>query len=381
MSRKVQHPRSISRRDSLKVVLVPAGAALTSHWLLGCSDGAAPALQGGQLGAGQGATIPPASQTAAGTAATAVGAAGTSSPGTASSTGAQASPAAGTGAQQSAGSGGAAGSSSTAGAPATAANGGSGGAAGSAGTSAQAGAGGAAGAAGTQGAVGSGVAGPGVMWATGGTKSIMGNYPDPFTSGSTGAACKVYPTQTIGPCYANMPAMRSDISDGLGGLPMRLSFLVVKANGCTPVPNATIDIWHSGSQGIYSAYATGTVCNPGTNDVKSMMFCRGVQTSDESGRCDFSTVFPGWYKGRTIHIHFTVRLNGKESVTSQIYFEDALVDEILAQGDYKARGKRDTTNATDTQFKTGGATPDQILFTTAKRPDGALHAWKVLQIG
>jgi protocatechuate 3,4-dioxygenase beta subunit len=373
MSRNYQHPRSISRRDSLKVVLVPAGAALTSHWLIGCSDGAAPAVQGGQLGAGQGAAMPAVAQTTAGTAAATIGAAGT---GSANSAGTQASPAAGTGAQSSSGPSGG----STAGAPATAANGGSGGTAGTAGKSAQAGASGSAGAAGAQGAAGSGVAGPGVMWATGGTKSIMGPYPDPFMTGNTGAACKLYPTQTIGPCYAQMPMMRSDISDGLGGLPMRLSFLVVKANGCTPVPNASIDIWHSGSEGFYSAYATGTICNPGMDDVKSMMFCRGVQTTDENGRCDFSTVFPGWYTKRTIHIHFTVRLNGNASVTSQIYFEDALSDEILAQGDYKARGKRDTTNATDTNFKTGGATPDQVLFTTAKRPDGALHAWKVLQI-
>jgi protocatechuate 3,4-dioxygenase beta subunit len=210
---------------------------------------------------------------------------------------------------------------------------------------------------------------------------MQGGYPDPFTGSGAGTACKLYPTQTIGPCYAQMPMTREDISDGLGGLPVRLSFLVVKGSACEPVPNASIDIWHSGSQGIYSAYATGTVCNPGMSDVKSEMFCRGIQVTNESGRASFSTVFPGWYQGRTIHIHFTLRLNGKEAVTSQIYFEDVLVDEILAQGDYKARGKRDTNNASDSIFKSGGATPDQVLFQTAKRPDGVLHAWKVLSIG
>jgi protocatechuate 3,4-dioxygenase beta subunit len=216
-------------------------------------------------------------------------------------------------------------------------------------------------------------------WATGGTKSMQGGYPDPF-GGSAGAACALYPSQTLGPCYSAMPPTREDISGGLGGLPMRLSFLVVRSDGCTPVPNASVDIWHSGSNGIYSAFPTSTTCNPGTMDVLSLNFCRGVQVTNAMGRADFSTVFPGWYTGRTLHIHFTVRVNGRAYVTSQLYFEDALAEEILAQGDYKARGKRDTNNARDTQFKTGGATPEQVIFSTAKRADGALHAWKTLSV-
>ena len=161
---------------------------------------------------------------------------------------------------------------------------------------------------------------------------------------------------------------------------MRLSFLVVRGNACTPVPDASVDIWHSGFDGIYSAYATGTICNPGRQNVQSMMFCRGVQTTDAMGRADFSTIFPGWYTGRTIHIHFTVRVGGRETVTSQLYFEDALSDEILAQGEYAPRGRRDTTNASDALFRSGGATAAAVVFSTAKRPDGVLHAWKVLTI-
>jgi protocatechuate 3,4-dioxygenase beta subunit len=217
-------------------------------------------------------------------------------------------------------------------------------------------------------------------WATGGTKAMQGNYPDPFTGSMMSSSCTLYPAQTIGPCYAKSPMMREDISDGLDGLPIRLSFLVVHASGCAPVAGASIDIWHSGSDGIYSAYDTGTTCNPGMMNVKSMMFCRGVQSTDETGRANFSSVFPGWYKGRTIHIHFTVRISGKEYITSQLYFDDMLTDDILAQGTYKSRGKRDTTNNTDGLFKSGGAKPDQVLFETAKRADGVLHAWKVLSI-
>ena len=224
------------------------------------------------------------------------------------------------------------------------------------------------------------VAGPGVPWATGGTTSLTSDYPDPFEGGNAGTACALYPAQTIGPCYADGPMNRKDISDGLDGLPMRVSLRVVQADGCTPVPDANVDIWHSGSQGIYSAFAMGTICNPGSDDVMNEMFCRGVQVTDADGRVDFDTIFPGWYTGRAIHIHFTVRVGNQEYVTSQLYFDDALSDEIGAQGLYAARGVRDTTNSNDFIFASGGGSPADVIFETVKRPDGVLHAWKLLTV-
>jgi protocatechuate 3,4-dioxygenase beta subunit len=219
-----------------------------------------------------------------------------------------------------------------------------------------------------------------VPWATGGTKSMQGNYPDPFTAGAMGARCMLYPEQTIGPCYADMPPTREDISEGMTGLPLRLSFLVVRADGCTPVPNASIDIWHSGSNGIYSAFETNTICNPETENVLDKRYCRGVQLTGADGKAHFSTIFPGWYTGRALHIHFTVRLNGREAITSQLYFDEKLNDEILAQGEYAKRGPRDTRASDDLIFVLSGSDPAAVTFSTAKRADGALHAWKVLSI-
>lgn len=218
------------------------------------------------------------------------------------------------------------------------------------------------------------------MWATGGTKSMKGGYPDPFQMGTAGAMCTLYPAQTLGPCYAESPAMREDISDGATGLPVRISFLVVRG-GCEPIPGATVDIWHSGFDGVYSAFARGSICNPGDMDVMNDMFCRGVQMTNEQGRADFNSIFPGWYRGRAVHIHFTVRVNGTEEVTSQLYFEDDLVTEIQSQGEYAARGMRDTLNSRDMIFASGGASPEDVVMSSAKRPDGVLHAWKVLSIG
>ncbi|MET0286988.1 MAG: protocatechuate 3,4-dioxygenase [Polyangiales bacterium] len=215
-----------------------------------------------------------------------------------------------------------------------------------------------------------------VPWASGGTSAMAGNYPDPF-AGGPGSVCALYPAQTLGPCYASPVQTREDISDGVIGVPVRMSFLVVDSDGCTPVANAEVDVWSAGSNGVYSAFASGT-CNPDRLDVARLNYCRGKRNTDANGRVDFSTVFPGWYRGRTIHIHFTVRANGREFITSQLYFDDALSDELLKQKDYASRGARDTTNRTDSILRGGNAAP--VLFETAKRADGALHAWKTLSV-
>lgn len=213
-------------------------------------------------------------------------------------------------------------------------------------------------------------------WALGGTQAMAGGYPDPFLEAPQ-TACVLLPAQTVGPCYADT-LRREDISDGLPGVPIRMSFLVVRANTCSPVSNAEVDIWHAGSNGIYSAYARGTICNPGRDDVRQETFCRGIANTDSDGRVDFSTVFPGWYTGRTIHIHLTVRVGGVSYITSQLYFDDALNDELLSLPLYAERGRRDTTNATDGILR--ASEPAKVMFSVAQRPDGALHAWKVIAI-
>ena len=215
-------------------------------------------------------------------------------------------------------------------------------------------------------------------WATGGTKAMSGNYPDPFATSPSlaAAACPLYPAMMVGPCYSGSPAEREDISDGLTGVPLRLSFLVVQGAACSPVPNAVVDIWHPGVNGVYSAYASG-ICNPERLPVVDQRYCRGTQTTDANGRANFSTIFPGWYALRSIHIHFTVRA-GAKSFTSQLFFEDLLSDEILATTEYASRGKRSTKNGNDILLL--GMSLPSVLMSTAKRSDGALHAWKVLSL-
>jgi protocatechuate 3,4-dioxygenase beta subunit len=216
----------------------------------------------------------------------------------------------------------------------------------------------------------------GIPWASGGTKAMKGNYPDPFTS-NPGTACVLTKAMILGPCYA-ATVEREDVSEGVPGVPMRLSLLVVSADGCTPVVGATVDIWHTSTGGVYSEFGPGTACNPGADDQSALTFCRGVQTTNSSGRVDFSSVVPGWYRGRAVHIHFTVRLNEQEFVTGQFFLEDSLLDDIEQQVDYEERGTRDTRNTQDGVLP--ASDPSPYILNTAKRADGVLHAWKIIGI-
>ncbi len=221
-----------------------------------------------------------------------------------------------------------------------------------------------------QGGGGAGGGGSGDDWASGGTASMSGDYPDPFTD-PLGSACALTCSTTLGPCYAQT-LERQDISEGYPGLPVRLALLVVDTN-CVPIANAEVDIWHTGITGLYSGSDAIDFCTSNDPDAESHRYFRGLQITDANGRVDFDTCFPGWYGGRAIHIHFTVRVGSSDYVTSQLFFPDALNDEICGtHPDYEARGEPDTSNLTD------GIYDPELVLESAKQSDGALLAWKVL---
>lgn len=220
---------------------------------------------------------------------------------------------------------------------------------------------------------GGGTSGP---WATGGTASMSGSYPDPFTAG-LGSTCSLYKASTLGPCHA-LTVERMDISEGQPGLPVRLAFLVVDPS-CQPVPGATVELWHTNPGGFYSGSDAITMCTGGNAAARAARYFRGIQTADADGRVDFNTCFPGWYSGRTIHIHFTVRVGGTEYLTSQLFFDDALNNEILtSHSAYSGRGTKDTSNASDGVLRQSGLT--DAYFQTQRMDDGALLAWKTLVV-
>jgi protocatechuate 3,4-dioxygenase beta subunit len=138
--------------------------------------------------------------------------------------------------------------------------------------------------------------------------------------------------------------VRRNIRRGRSGTPLTLRLRVVDANTCRAIPNAAVEIWHCDALGEYS----GVEGNGGT-------FLRGIQRADSRGRVRFETIVPGWYRGRTPHIHMKVFVSGDEVHTGQVFFRSRMLRAVYAQGVYASRGDADTTNATDGIYSSAGA--------------------------
>jgi protocatechuate 3,4-dioxygenase beta subunit len=214
-------------------------------------------------------------------------------------------------------------------------------------------------------------------WASGGTKAMVdkASYPDPFATAAT--ACSLIATATEGPCTEAADRLRSDVSEGYTGLPVRLALRIIDGS-CKPISGASVKIWHTQVTGSYSgATPNPSMCLKDSAD-SSKHYFRGVQTTDANGVVSFDTCFPGWYRGRAIHIHFTVSLGGK-SYASQLIFDQTLITEIFTSHvDYESFGQPDTPNATDMVVM--GDLPAHTLD-TARMSDGAMLASKQIAVG
>ena len=93
--------------------------------------------------------------------------------------------------------------------------------------------------------------------------------------------------------------------------------------------------------------------------------------TDSGGQARFTTVYPGWYPGRTVHVHFKIRTpaDGPRSLehTSQLYFDDALTDRVHAQPPYAQKGERNRRNDRDGIFRRGG---DRLMLDLTEGGDG-----------
>lgn len=158
--------------------------------------------------------------------------------------------------------------------------------------------------------------------------------------------CAITPEVTEGPFYFDPKLERADVTEGKKGVSLEVRLQVVDA-ACQPLAGARVDIWHCDAQGAYSGY-------PGQGDGRDVdtsgqSFLRGWQKTDANGIVSFTTIYPGWYRGRTTHIHFKVFPGDRSVMTGQLFFPDALSDQIFATvAPYNDRpGKRDTSNARD----------------------------------
>jgi protocatechuate 3,4-dioxygenase beta subunit len=211
----------------------------------------------------------------------------------------------------------------------------------------------------------------------GGTLLAVGHWP--ARAQAALPACVVRPEQTEGPFFVDAALNRSDIRSDPAtgamseGVPLELLFLVssVTPGACAPLAGALVDVWQCDAAGVYS----GVMGN-------REQFLRGHQTTDESGQARFVTIYPGWYPGRTVHIHFKLRADAggvTHDFTSQLYFDDALTDAVYALSPYAARGARSTRNAQDGIYRQGG---DRLtLEPTAAEIDGVAGYRATFDVG
>ena len=215
----------------------------------------------------------------------------------------------------------------------------------------------------------------GVAWLMAGSLN-----PRRAVAGMLGPSCVVRPEQTEGPYFVderlNRSDIRSDPTDGRvrPGTPLALTLRISRlgAGDCQPLQGAQVDIWHCDALGVYS-----DVQDPGFNTI-GQKFLRGYQITDARGEARFVTVYPGWYPGRTVHVHFKIRTapvaQRSFEFTSQLYFDDVLTDRVHAAPPYAAQGPRTARNQHDGIFRRGG---DQLMLAPTVMADGYTAAFAI----
>ncbi|MGW4072002.1 intradiol ring-cleavage dioxygenase [Streptomyces asiaticus] len=187
-------------------------------------------------------------------------------------------------------------------------------------------------------------------------------------SSPSGEVCYRLTSETTeGPYYIDADKIRKDITEGKEGIPLTLRLKVIDSDSCKPVAKAAVDIWHCDALGLYSGYESSSSGGGGTpptgtpptgtpptdaptgaptgappggghqEPTDDKRYLRGTQLTDRHGFVEFTTVFPGWYRGRCVHIHTKVHIGGKLTDdgyegghtchTGQLFFaEEAVLD-------------------------------------------------------
>ena len=179
--------------------------------------------------------------------------------------------------------------------------------------------------------------------------------------------CVVKPELTEGPYFVDGKLNRSDIrADTKSGVVkegslLELEFKVsqVTSAECKVLSGAMVDIWHCDAKGVYSDVRDWQFDTSGQN------FLRGLQTTDKNGVAKFTTIYPGWYPGRAVHIHFKIRAD-KHEFTSQLFFDESITDKIVLQKPYSEKAQRRNRNERDGIFRQSNNQLNLSLSETAK---------------
>lgn len=174
-------------------------------------------------------------------------------------------------------------------------------------------------------------------------------------------ACVLTSQAIEGPYYLDPKLIRTDITEGKEGVPLKLLLQVIDIRGCTSIPRARVDVWHCDSVGLYSGFE-GQGDDQATSTT-GKTFLRGTQMTDTLGQVNFTTIYPGWYPGRTPHIHLKVFLDRQTVLIGQLYLVDAISEYIYKNvAPYNTRTiERDTVNTTDFWLQNSGGGHDSFV--------------------
>lgn len=162
----------------------------------------------------------------------------------------------------------------------------------------------------------------------------------------------ISPEMVEGPYYSNGGERRSDLREDRPGQNLDLTIKVIDASNGTALSGIDVQIWHCDATGHYSGYESDPDALPenisnGQSPSNADTFLRGKMMTDEQAEVKFATIVPGWYALRTPHIHLKLLEDGVCNTTTQLYFPEELVQNLLLTDDYARVGKQDTFNRTD----------------------------------
>jgi len=261
---------------------------------------------------------------------------------------------------------------------------------------------------------------------------LLAGVAIPILKGQAGSpSCVLTNEQEEGPYYIDGATLRRDITEGKPGVSVTLRVALVDAKRCTPLSNAAIDVWHCDAGGTYSGFTAESreagggrgprggrggpppgppppgppPLEPGENQAQALAprmpppppggrgrrnvdatrFLRGVQITNEKGMVEFTTLYPGWYEGRAIHIHLKAHFGGSAadkyagghvSHTGQLFFPEDLTERIAGMQPYAKRlSIHRTTQQEDGVFRSqhGSSSMVQIeRIGNSAAPDGFL---------
>lgn len=179
------------------------------------------------------------------------------------------------------------------------------------------------------------------------------------------SVCTLTPEISEGPFYFPYDRIREDVREGKRGTPLRLHFSVIDVANCQPIPGAVIDLWQCDASGEYSGYShaalvaatTGKVGPDGPPhrdpDTKTT-YLRGASLTDETGKATFTSIYPGWYDHRAVHVHVKVHVGGNVIHTGQIFFPDSTTDRVFTRQPYSQHTGSRVHNVDDKLFQAFG---------------------------